>query len=88
MKKKFISLTLWLLVAVLWIGIYRFAIYKINMYYSVLSAQQLTDDSTYGKLQFQNTATTIASVVLFVVVLIIVYKIYMILSSKNKTTVK
>jgi len=87
MKKK-TSLILWLFAAVFLIGIYRFAIYKIGMYYSVLSAEQLTNDSTYGKLQFQNTATTIASVVLYVGAIFIAYKVVKIFFAKDKTPVK
>ena len=88
MKKKLILSIFWFLAAVLWIGIYKFAIYKVDMYYSILSAQQLENDNTYGKLQFHNTATTITGIVFFVGVVFIVYKIIMILSSKSKTSAK
>jgi len=88
MKKKLISSITWLVIAAIWMGIWKFIFYKVDMYYSILSAQQLENDSTYGKLQFHPTATTITSVIFFLGILFIIYKIFTILFSKNKVPVK
>lgn len=84
MKKKLISTIIWLFIISVWIGIYKFISYKIGIYYSILAAKQLEDDSTYGKLQFHSTAIMITNVIFGVVILLIIFKIISILRNKNK----
>ncbi len=75
-----------ILVIILWSGVYKFARYKIDMYYSNLAARQVEDDSAYAELQFHSTASNIALLVYLAVTAICVYLIYRIWSKRKPAT--
>jgi hypothetical protein len=87
MKKGKLTVTaIWLIVIAAWFGVYKFAQYKVDMYYSTLAPGQLEDDSIYAKLQFHSTANTIITVIFLLVALLLlnrVYKIWFITKSEE-----
>ncbi len=84
--KKGLLTSLWILLLLIWFGIYKFVGYQIDMYYSNLAPQQFEDDSAYAKLQTHGTVDNIALLVLLLGVGFCVYRIVKIWSKQTLTT--
>lgn len=87
MKKSNVLWTaFWVVITILYCGLYKFGKYEISIYYSNLAPEQLGDDSAYGLLKFQSTAENIAKIIFILGILFILYRLYRIWfkGDKNK----
>ena len=74
-KKRIIPAVIWALVAILWVGVYKFVDYQIAMYFSNLAPKQVESDSAYSIAKLQPTAETVMIIVFVIIFLVILWQV-------------
>ena len=73
----------WVIVAVVLSGAFKYARYQVDMYYSNLAPQQFDNDNAYSLMQIHGTISTIVNLVYILTMVLIVCKVASIFISRN-----
>ena len=80
MKKVTLKILFWMLVAALWTGSQRVALYLTDMQYAAkVAPNQVDDDNAYSVLKTTDTAITIIHLVYFtglVIIVLMIVRVY------------